>query len=160
MKHLHATLVGLLVLAGLAAVARAVPIEGYAPSGAFRAVSVTEDGRLDVEIDTAVVQHVIVDTGTITAYLQTAPSLGHGCSSVSSGSTLLLATNATRKGTLLCNEDLTLNAWFGDATTTNANTPTTPPGSCVNPDAGGSLIYTGPLYAYTTAALRVCWYSK
>ena len=69
-KNLSLALSALILVLGLLSMkeAGAVIIEGVTPSGKFKSVYVTEAGRLPVETTTGAAQHVIVDSGTVSAF--------------------------------------------------------------------------------------------
>jgi hypothetical protein len=168
MKKLCRVVLGLYLLSVTLPV-WAVVIEGNTPSGKFKSVFVTEEGRLPVAITTTTLQHVVVDSGTITSYqggvwtvgttALPATILTGNCGTVNGSGTVLTA-NPARLGMLACNQDMTMNVWFGGLGVTSLNAPVTPPGACFNPDEGAMTIYVGSLYAYTTGPMTVCWYEK
>ena len=150
--------------------AQAVVIEGVTPSGKFKSVFVTEAGRLPVETSTGAVQHVIVDSGSITAYQGAAPwavTTGVGVSVTVSASTSSVTVNnqvsvtgaasvcypadATRKQGVFCNSEPTggVNIYIGAAGVTTANGAILMPGDCYSPD--NPTVYIGALNCISTA---------
>jgi hypothetical protein len=160
-------LAALLTLAGVS-IGRAVIIEGFTDTGDFASVFVSDQGELKVRGSSSVAMAVFFlssqpvnafQAGPWTFTPSAATTLSHNCTSMAGGATtLLIPAGATNRGGLICNQDASLNAWIGDASVNAANAPTLFPGACLTMDDG--VLFTGALYAYTTAALDLCYYLK
>jgi len=159
-----------LVMAGLSCLkeANAVIIEGVTPSGKFKSVFVTEAGRLPVETTTGTAQHVIVDSGTITAFQGTKPwavstAVGVAVTVKSSTSSVVATsqfavtgvasncypTDALRSQGVVCNADANINIYIGDGGVGVGSGAILQPGSCLSPDVPSSFI--GSLFCISTA---------
>jgi len=148
--------------------AEAVVIEGVTPSGKFKSVFVTEDGRLPIEVSTGAAQHVIVDSGTVTAFQGAAPwsvtttagvtvTVAASTSSLtvndqfttSGASSICYPTDATRKQGVICNSSESVNIYIGASPVTVGGGAILTPGSCYSPD--GPSAYVGSLGCISTA---------
>lgn len=169
-------------LMALALRAGAVVIEGTTPSGKFKAVGLTEDGRFKVETSTGVAQHVIVDSGTITAFqggtwavttaagsagitvtasTSTAQQFNQGMTGV--GPSIIYPADPQRRQGVICNStppsvgDIII--YFGDAGVGTGTGGILTPGSCFSPDVPSSFV--GAIHGVsTTTANYWYWYSK
>ncbi len=88
--------------------AHATTIEGYTPAGEFQTVFVTADGRLEIDISSNALFHVIVDSGS---HLVVTASASNGVVvasvTVYAGvPTIIYPADANRKQGFFCNDDL------------------------------------------------------
>lgn len=169
MKGLTALVAGIV----LATAARAVVIEGTTPSGRFKTVGVSEQGRFFVEVASGTAQHVIVDEGTVTVKQGSSPWVistssgpgGGGSITVVAGSA---ANTITFSGTVgpisnqiypgdtdrvqgvICNLDPNLTIMIGASSVNNMPLLA---GSCYSPDT--PLSFVGQLTGNTTTAVSV-----
>jgi len=155
-----------LALSGVAA--RAMIIEGVTPSGKFKSVYVTEDGRIPVETSTGAATHVIVDSGTVRAYQggvwNVGTAVGVSVTVTPSTSAVVVtgqfATSGTagvvypadvgRKQGTVCNNDGGVNMFVGDSGVGVGTGVLIGPGSCLGPD--NPTAFVGALYGISTAA--------
>jgi len=161
------------ILLLLAVQAGAVVIEGNTPSGKFKTVGVTEDGRFMVMTATGVAQHVVVDTGAITAYqggtwTVTTAIGGTGLTVTAStisatvtnqGTTtgvesVIYPADSNRKQGVFCNStepsvsgDIII--YFGATGIGTGTAAKLKPGDCYSPDQPSS--FTGSLVGISTA---------
>jgi len=160
----------LLMVLLLASSAGAVVIEGTTPSGKFKTVGLSEAGRFLVETSTGLAQHVVVDSGTITANQGAAGSQAWNVTTaVGVAVTVKASTSAVtftsqfvvgaaaatcypadtlRKQGVICNSDLTNNIFIGAAGVSTANGAILGPGSCYSPDVPAA--YVGSLACIST----------
>lgn len=150
-------IVGLLL--ALAQGAGAVVIEGTTPSGKFKTVGLSEAGRFLVETSTGLAQHVIVDSGTITAYQGGAPwsvNTAVGVAVAVKASTSAVTTSAqfivgvggstcypaapNRKQGVLCNSSESINIYIGPVGVTTGSGAILGPGSCYSPDVPAAMV--------------------
>jgi hypothetical protein len=148
--------------------AQAVVIEGVTPSGKFKSVFVTEAGRLPIEISTGAAQHVIVDSGTITAFQGGAPwavttAVGVAVTvapstsavtvndqfSVSGASSNCYPADSARKQGVICNSSESVNIYIGGPGVGTGTGAILGPGSCYSPDVPTAFV--GPLSCISTA---------
>ena len=169
MKNVCGLILGAFLM-GAATQARAVTIEGNTPSGKFKTVFVTEQGRLPVEIDSTTIQHVIVDTGTATVFqggtwtVNLAGTLGGGLTVIastcattvahsvtvsSSAAVICYPADANRKQGVLCNDEDSIDVFIGPA---GSEYKLLPAGACYSPDTPSS--FTGQLSCASTATAK------
>ena len=161
-----------LIVALLLAIAQgagAVVIEGTTPSGKFKTVGLSEQGRFLVETASGTAQHVIVDSGTITANQGTTPwqvttavgvavTVKASTSSVTSNAQFVVGlaesncypSSANRKQGVICNSGDSTNIYIGAPGVAVGNGAILTPGSCYSPDVPAA--YVGPLNCVSTAA--------
>jgi len=159
-------LLGLLL--ALAQGAGAVVIEGTTPSGKFKTVGLSENGRFLVETATGALTHVVVDSGTITAFQGGAPwavttAVGVAVTVKAStsavtftsqfitgpGLTSCYPADTNRKQGVLCNSSDSVNIYVGNGAMSTANGAILGPGSCYSPDVPAAFI--GELFCRSTA---------
>lgn len=141
-----------LVLLLAAVGAKATIIEGVTPSGKFKSVFVTEDGRLPIEITTSTLQRVIVDGGFVTVFPSTTTLTVSGQFSVSGAPAVCYPADDSRKQGLLCNNDLGANMFVGGAGVGVGTGLLVPPGACLGPD--NPTAFTGALVCVSTTTLQ------
>lgn len=155
----------------LAPACHANTIEGFTPSGKFKTVGVSEAGRFFVDTATGIAQHVIVDTGTVTAtqaagqVYNVATSVGVAVTVVPSTSTVVVSAagvatavpsivypaDANRTQGVLCNTDPSGNILVGNGV---SQSQVLFPGSCLSPDVPSA--FTGSITGVSTSA-SVTW---
>lgn len=162
---------GVVTLTLLFAVTRAlnaVVIEGTTPSGKFKTVGLSETGRFLVETATGSLQHVVVDSGTITSFQGGVWNVGTtvgvalevkastisltitGSGSVGLGGGLIYPADPIRAQGVVCNTDPNLDMRIGAMGSTLMRLPA---GSCYSPDVPSSFV--GDLYGSSTGAATV-----
>jgi hypothetical protein len=165
-----------LLLALLASPARAVTIEGFTPLGHFKTVGVSELGELKVISSTGTQQHVIVDTGSVTAFQGGTWTTTIGNVTIPGGLTVNASTSAltvantaavsgvagvvypadaARKQGALCNSGPDTDIWIGPASVAVGAGLKLHPGDCYGPD--NPTAYIGALYGVSTAAATVSY---
>lgn len=159
-------IVGLLL--ALATSAGAVSIDGVTPSGKFKTVGVSEAGRFLVDTSSGLAQHVVVDSGTVTAFQGGAPwsvntavgvavTVKASTSAVTSSAQFIVSpvgttcypANANRKQGVLCNSSDSANIYVGAPGVGVGNGAILTPGSCYSPDVPAA--YVGALGCISTA---------
>lgn len=153
--------------------AHAVIIEGFTPSGDFRTVAVSDDGRLLVATSTGVAQAVFFTStqpvlaqqfGIWTVALSSAITVEVGTEVTVTASTAATGTQAqtdctnvasaimpaasTRKQGILCNQDASANCWLGNSGVTTSNGLLLGPGACFSPDGPSS--YVGSIFGISS----------
>lgn len=139
----------LILAAALAAkIVQATTIEGYTQAGVFQTVGVSNDGRLNIDLSTDALVHVIVDAGVIISSAAKARTPFTAQGTLTTAAVEIYPADNMRKQGIICNTSGSENIWLGDPSVTVANGNLVEAGICMSPDVPAA--YVGALSAIST----------